>query len=1486
MSAMMNRTTSMSSALIRLVSWGGGLAKLPALGAVGGDLVCRRVVLTVLLAGQLLLARLSDGAVVLSLEPNPEKPTRATLSSERGRLAFGRGQWQALTLETAGGKALPVVDLLLYNSGIGGSGPGYWAAPGNWEELLSATEAKGNDSGKTLLIEGRFAGVKKQAYVTVYPDLPAVLVVNRLLAEDHDVAVRHDHQLTWASANSGESMHASEVVLDGKPHALTTNGTASRFAYFWRPGVDACYAVILAPRAQQRGPMGHVMAFSAFPKGAQLTLTKASGHTLEAGAPLEQRYVIYWADGRRQDAVSALAQQVQSGELGARFFPPWGQLPEEAQSKGEAELLREYAMEVLAQPWEQERRVVVSSSSSVAVERPVVVKLNGKGGSRYAVLDSRGHAVWSQTEDADGDGTVDQLIFLVAVAAGSDSRYTLLSGPGDELACPSAFQVRRKRIGSWRPMRFVPTVSPGPSFGSSSISSHNQLTAQEQLRALKQDVAMTVLRGRVFHLTLGNESGLIEAMYPTALRGFAGSYFREFAPEGGRGASLELLANGPVRAVVRWRLVDGSRMLAVYRNGHIESDWQHPPKSLQLITAVHPYRFLATSEEDSVRFTQLLERKRGLPAQTSRHCLYGYEDLSLEIVHGSFAAQSEEVWLDPGELMFEVGREQQKIHNTTRADVRQYVFPVMAKLCRNYIGGGVRVVEMSATDDMAELSYRVGNRGARALGVFRERPVRITVGKASPTGELHALPVQPALEVEMPETSKTVMRIYPSRFHGWKLRPLVLAKQNPLPAFYPIVVTNRSDRAVTVDFGLELPPWMLEAQLLSDEYLVKDIRAYRTETSLGKSDAQATVEVRANGVARTLLRVRAKEETLGTYPLRARWGARSVRGSFDLTLVVKPDIVFFTKQAGYHFSRQNTDVLGHFSNARNAGGMYWLLVNGGLTSEREEWVRWHYRDLQRNGILVSEHVHVNQYIGAHATQKKWGASARDQLYQLPPEEFSQKVAALLRRHHDLEPYRYHIYLADEVWEQIGGYKGRRRLSVERTGKMIETILQATETPSFNSFMIHGVDAQFHVTLPNDIPFAFFYCGHDDGVREYARKLYRPRQALFESWCQDPKLLERAGTRDPKALFAFWISAQLHVTDYRAIRRHLWWLRHSGFDLLALWAMGSWNIVYAGTIGDWSAMGTGTDGFILTDRTLAIMDARQDMQLITLVRLIKESATAAQRREIEGVERRALELSQDNRFDEAVHLYVDVVRETRPDLLPLTPPDTYRPIKAFPLPDPTANEKAFAEAARQIPEIVLPRISGRHRPVPTVDGRLDNAYLEEGATLSDFYRLDGTRYAAQATRGFLARDDSHLYVFFLCRESQMDRVRERVADRDGSVYTDDSIEIFIQPSESGDTYFQLVGSVRGTRCDVKIVKKVMDSDWNPDWTVAVSRGKSEWTLEARIPFSVLGAAPQAGAVWRMNFCRNETPDKEISSWSAAFGSFHNQRRFGRVRFGGR
>ncbi|MDH7568283.1 MAG: carbohydrate binding family 9 domain-containing protein [Armatimonadota bacterium] len=208
--------------------------------------------------------------------------------------------------------------------------------------------------------------------------------------------------------------------------------------------------------------------------------------------------------------------------------------------------------------------------------------------------------------------------------------------------------------------------------------------------------------------------------------------------------------------------------------------------------------------------------------------------------------------------------------------------------------------------------------------------------------------------------------------------------------------------------------------------------------------------------------------------------------------------------------------------------------------------------------------------------------------------------------------------------------------------------------------------------------------------------------------------------------------------------------------------------------------------------------------------------------------------------------------------------------------------AWRAATQELP---LPSLAlGTSAPSPPrIDGRLDDPCWQEAARVSNFVVNTTGQPAVEQTTVWVTYDSRCLYVAFECLELQMDRVLARVADRDGPVFRDDVVELFLDPHRDRFTYYQFAVNLLGTRFDLKGDAAGGRPGWDAPWNAATARGTDRWWAEMAIPFASLDLdAEQTSDIWGINFAREQKPRGELSSWSFTGGSFAQPNRFGELR----
>ncbi len=188
--------------------------------------------------------------------------------------------------------------------------------------------------------------------------------------------------------------------------------------------------------------------------------------------------------------------------------------------------------------------------------------------------------------------------------------------------------------------------------------------------------------------------------------------------------------------------------------------------------------------------------------------------------------------------------------------------------------------------------------------------------------------------------------------------------------------------------------------------------------------------------------------------------------------------------------------------------------------------------------------------------------------------------------------------------------------------------------------------------------------------------------------------------------------------------------------------------------------------------------------------------------------------------------------------------------------------------------------------PVIDGKLNDAAWSKAREISGFTLVNSDEKPAAPTYVKVLTDGQSLYVGFRCIEPNMDQLSAKQTERDSQVWTDDSVEVIIDPTNDRQGLLHLVVNATGVRYDetVRITQGVMAEDpaWNGEWEAAGSQGKKEWYVEIKLPFSSLGVMPDESPCLGVNFARERVAGaRELSSWSPTPDLFINPSRLGEL-----
>jgi hypothetical protein len=190
--------------------------------------------------------------------------------------------------------------------------------------------------------------------------------------------------------------------------------------------------------------------------------------------------------------------------------------------------------------------------------------------------------------------------------------------------------------------------------------------------------------------------------------------------------------------------------------------------------------------------------------------------------------------------------------------------------------------------------------------------------------------------------------------------------------------------------------------------------------------------------------------------------------------------------------------------------------------------------------------------------------------------------------------------------------------------------------------------------------------------------------------------------------------------------------------------------------------------------------------------------------------------------------------------------------------------------------------------PQIDGVLDEAVWSEAPVFSAFWTPEGHHQAEHPTEVRMAYDGNNLYFAFRCYVTDISRLKPSAADRDGSVFNAESLEIFLDTNLDRRHYYHWGINANAVVDDAKCVwnenhSYAHDRKWSGSQNCRAGREDHAWTLEVAIPWNTIEMkAPQKGTQLGLQFVRNTAGDSnkvETTQWSPTYALNHEPNQFG-------
>lgn len=177
---------------------------------------------------------------------------------------------------------------------------------------------------------------------------------------------------------------------------------------------------------------------------------------------------------------------------------------------------------------------------------------------------------------------------------------------------------------------------------------------------------------------------------------------------------------------------------------------------------------------------------------------------------------------------------------------------------------------------------------------------------------------------------------------------------------------------------------------------------------------------------------------------------------------------------------------------------------------------------------------------------------------------------------------------------------------------------------------------------------------------------------------------------------------------------------------------------------------------------------------------------------------------------------------------------------------------------------------------TIDGGLEEPIYQELAPITDFIQTAPNEGEAEIeeTEAYIFYDDENIYFAFRCYDSQPDKIKAIVENRD-LLRSSDRIGFMLDTFHDKRTAYMFVVSAKGIQADATCLESrggggrrgpsTRDYNWNGIWYSAASMFDDGWILEVAIPFKTLRYPNKPAQTWGLNLGRVNPRTHEDTWW---------------------
>lgn len=176
--------------------------------------------------------------------------------------------------------------------------------------------------------------------------------------------------------------------------------------------------------------------------------------------------------------------------------------------------------------------------------------------------------------------------------------------------------------------------------------------------------------------------------------------------------------------------------------------------------------------------------------------------------------------------------------------------------------------------------------------------------------------------------------------------------------------------------------------------------------------------------------------------------------------------------------------------------------------------------------------------------------------------------------------------------------------------------------------------------------------------------------------------------------------------------------------------------------------------------------------------------------------------------------------------------------------------------------------------PTIDGKIFEGEWTQAISFGGFkIKLPDGKFILSDidTRVFAGFDDKRIYFAWQCPLTETPGLSQNKV-RDRGLWTEESFEVYLYPSNDAKHVFQFIGNPSGEIYDSEDGNKA----WDGRWEYKTSLCDKYWQGELAIDFSQLSSnSPKNGDKWGINFCRNiQRPLEQNVSWADGYDNWGN------------